>query len=254
MTATMVAYGAGTNSTAMLVGLHERGERPDIILFADTGGERPETYRHVGVVSEWCKEVGFPEIVTVRKEGNCETLEENCIRMNMLPSLAYGFKGCSQKYKIQPQDKFANNNELCKAVWDGGGKVIKLIGYDAGEDHRAKIPEDKKYIYRYPLVEWDWGRNECIEAINRAGLPQPGKSACFFCPSSKPREILELKRNHPDLLARALAMEANAELTSVKGLGRNWAWADLVRADDAQMDFFGFAPEVPCGCYDGGDE
>ena len=48
----VVSYGAGTNSTAMLIGLHERGERPDLILFADTGGERPETYRHRDAVSK----------------------------------------------------------------------------------------------------------------------------------------------------------------------------------------------------------
>lgn len=33
----MVSYGGGTNSTAMLIGMVERGERPDAILFADTG-------------------------------------------------------------------------------------------------------------------------------------------------------------------------------------------------------------------------
>jgi hypothetical protein len=248
---TIVSYGAGTNSTAMLVGLHERGERPDFILFADTGGERPETYRHRDTVSNWCESVGFPRIVMVRKEGNMETLEENCLRVNMLPSIAYGFKSCSGKYKIQPQEKWANNNAQCKDVWKAGGKVLKLIGYDADEHHRAKIPEDKKYTYRYPLVEWDWGREECVEAIDRAGLPQPGKSACFFCPSSKPREILELSRTHPGLLARALAMEANAELTSVKGLGRSFAWRDLVRFNEAQIDMFAHTPEIPCGCYDG---
>jgi len=249
---TIVSYGAGTNSTAMLVGLHERGERPDFILFADTGGERQGTYRHCDAVSDWCESVGFPRIVTVRKGGREETLEENCLRMKMLPSLAYGFKGCSHKYKIEPQEQWANNHEPCKAAWKAGGKVLKLIGYDADETHRAKIPEDKKYTYRYPLVEWDWGREECIEAISRAGLPQPGKSACFFCPSTKKREILELKRTHPELLERALAMEANAELTSVKGLGRSFAWADFIKASEDQMSLFLTNDlEIPCGCYDG---
>lgn len=247
----VVSYGAGTNSTAMLVGLHERGERPDVILFADTGGERPETYKHRDTINEWCASVGFPKIVTVKKEGNLETLEENCLRLNMLPSIAYGFKSCSHKYKIQPQEKWANNDVHCLAVWATGEKIVKLIGYDADENHRAKIPEDKKYTYRYPLVEWGWGREECVETISRAGLPQPGKSACFFCPSSKPREILELKRTHPDLLQRALTMEANAQLTSVKGLGRSFAWADLIKFNEAQLDMFNHVPDVPCGCYDG---
>jgi len=252
----VVAYGAGTNSTAMLVGLYERGEKVDLILFADTGGERPETYRHVHVVSEWCKSVGFPEIITVKKvtrDGEILTLEQNCINENMLPSIAYGFKSCSLKYKVAPQDKFCNNWEPAINLWGQQKKVTKLIGYDAGEERRAKIEEDDKYAYRYPLLEWDWGRDECVDAINRAGLPQPGKSACFFCPSSKPKEILELQRNHPELLARALAMEANAKenLTSVKGLGRNWSWTDFIAFNDKQLDMFSNYMDTPCGCYDG---
>jgi hypothetical protein len=41
------------------------------------------------------------------------------------------------------------------------------------------------------------GRDECVQAIQAAGVPLPGKSACFFCPSSKQREVLDLKRRHP---------------------------------------------------------
>ena len=39
----VVSFGGGVNSTALLIGLEERDERPDYILFADTGGEKPET-------------------------------------------------------------------------------------------------------------------------------------------------------------------------------------------------------------------
>lgn len=238
----VVAYGAGTNSTAMLVGLHERGEPVDLILFADTGGERPETYKYVGVVSEWCKSVGFPEIITVK--APTKTLEQDCLDRGQLPSVAYGFKTCSLRFKKDPQDKYIRNNVT--------GTYTRLIGIDAGETQRAKEYEGT----RYPLIEWDWGRDECVAAIERAGLPQPGKSACFFCPSSKPREILELKCNHPDLLARALAMESNAKenLTSVKGLGRNWSWTDFIAFGDKQLELFRNDIEEPCGCYDGESE
>ena len=231
----VVSYGAGTNSTAMLVGLCERGERPDLILFADTGGERPETYRHLDTVSGWCERVGFPMIVTVRE---METLEANCLRRKALPGIAYGIKSCSEHYKGRPQKRWLKEKGITDPwFW---------IGIDAGEAYRAKYTE-----IRYPLIEWDWGRDECVEAITRAGLPQPGKSACFFCPSSKAKEILQLKRQHPALLQRALDMEANADLTMVRGLGRSFAWFDLVKYDDAQSDMFGFSPEIPCECFDG---
>jgi hypothetical protein len=40
-----VSYGFGTNSTAMLCGMLERGIKPDVILAADTGAEMPHSYR-----------------------------------------------------------------------------------------------------------------------------------------------------------------------------------------------------------------
>lgn len=231
----VVSYGAGTNSTAMLVGLHERGERPDLILFADTGGERPETYRHKDTVSEWCESIGFPRIATV---AEAMSLEADCLKRAALPGLAYGFKSCSERFKIRPQNRWLKEQGY-KDPWF-------WVGIDAGEAHRKKWEGT-----RYPLIEWDWAREECVEAIKRAGLPQPGKSACFFCPATKPHEILELKRTHPDLLQRALDMEAQANLTNVKGLARSWAWRELVKFDDDQRKLFAFAPEIACECLDG---
>jgi hypothetical protein len=246
----VVSFGGGTNSAAMLIEMTRRGVKPDLIMFADTGGELPETYQFVRDFSKWLTDRGMPEVTWVRYER--ETLEANCIRQQMLPSLAYGFKGCSQKYKIQPQEKYANNWQRAKDVWKAGGKVVKLIGYDAGKHHRAKIPQDAKYIYAYPLVEWGWGRKECVAVVKSAGF-QPAKSACFFCPAAKKWEVLSLAKTHPDLMERALEMERNAKCETVKGLGRNWRWEDLVKADEAQIKLFDDLPDmVPCGCYDGG--
>ena len=235
MKTTVLSYGGGTNSKALLVGLNERGERPDIILFADTGGERPEIYRDLAATTSWCQSIGFPEIITVAEKIDLET---DCLNRSALPGIAYGFKSCSDHYKIRPQKRWLKDHGIPDPwFW---------VGIDAGEAHRAKYEET-----RYPLIEWDWGRQECVDAITRAGLPQPGKSACFFCPSSKPREILELSRTHPELMARALAMEANAALTSVKGLGRSFAWGDLVKFTEAQLDMFSTTPPLPCECIDG---
>lgn len=250
---TVVAYGGGLNSTAMLVLMAKQDFRPDLILFADTGGERPETYAFILRFNKWLSQNGMPEVITVRKGGRQETLEENCLRLNMLPSVAYGYKSCSHKYKIEAQDKFVNNWEPARKEWASGNKVVKLIGYDADEHHRAKIPEDAKYIYRYPLVEQDIGREECKQIITGAGLCLPGKSACFFCPNSTKPEIRQLAREHPELMKRALALEDNAlaNLTSVKGLGRKFAWRDLLSQMELDSEDFETTQEMPCGCYDG---
>lgn len=246
----IVAYGAGTNSTAMLIEMQRRGEKVDAITFADTGGERPETYAYVTLFSEWLVAHGYPVIVTVRNSGMYSSLEDNCLKKKMLPSIAYGFKSCSDKYKRRPQDKFFKHHPEAVAAWKRGEKVVKCIGYDADETRRARIFDDDKYTYRYPLIEWDMGREENIASIQSAGLPLPGKSACFFCPSSRKSEILLLRDEHPDLLQRALFIEQNAQenLTSVKGLGRRFSWGDFI-ASEGKSDLDDI--ETPCGCYDG---
>lgn len=252
----IVSYGAGTNSTALLIGMKERNIKPDLILFADTGGEKPHTYKYIETMQKWLKSVDFPEITIVKKttkEGEILTLEQDCLNHKTLPSIAFGFKTCSQKYKIQPMDKFVNNWQPAKEIWERKEKITKVIGIDADETHRVKNNfEDKKYNLWYPLMEWDWGREECIEAIKNENLPLPGKSACFFCPNSKKTEIFELKRKYPELALRAIEMEDNTEnLISVKGLGRTWKWRNLLKQVDIFDDFPERNDDQPCECYDG---
>ena len=130
-------------------------------------------------------------------------------------------------------DVYLSDNGICRKVWVSGKKVVKFIGYDAGEHYRSdkvllRDLADPKYSKWYPLMEWGWDREACIRAIEAAGLPQPGKSSCFFCPSMRAEEIIDLREHYPDLFRRALALEDNARanLKTVQGLGRNYSWRE----------------------------
>lgn len=247
----------------MIIGLYHRNISMDLILFADTGCEQPHTYEYLPIMDRWLAEHGMPKITTVAytdKNGERLTLERECLRSGSLPSLAYGHKKCSFKHKIGPQDKFCNNYPPFQRAWAAGERVVKFIGYDAGEEERRQHVlvydiQDKKYKKEYPLMDWGWEREECAAAIEREGLPLPGKSSCFFCPAMKHREIRTLYHRHRELFERALALEDNARpnLLSVKGLGRSWSWRDFVEADKNQVAMCGLFPEtdMPCGCYDG---
>ena len=261
----IINFGGGTNSTALLIGYVERGLPITGVVFADPGSEMPHTYENVAFMSKWLEDRGYPGIAVVRnqRKDGIKSLEERCEVRRDLPSIAYGFKTCSAVWKRDPCHKWARGLEVYDTWWKDGGRVVKVIGFDADEDGRvARAPvQDRWYDYIYPLVDWDWGRQDCVDAIERAGIPRPGKSSCFFCPSMKVNEILKLKRQHPDLMKRALAMEQrNQERwdeegrpTSMKGLGRRFAWKDVVEADDRQGLMFPVIEDddVPCGCYDG---
>jgi hypothetical protein len=259
----VVNFGAGVNSTALLVGMKERGIKPDAILFADTGGEKPHTYDHLAEVSEWCGVVGFPKIMSVMytahhakgyAKGEQVTLERMCLDRKMLPSVAYGRPACSHKHKVVPMDQYLRKWQPAIDAWASGGHVVKYIGYDVEENTRARLDfsDDMKFEFQYPLDEWGWNRADCVAAICRAGLSQPGKSACFFCSNMKPIEIRRLGRDYPELLERALAMEENAEFkpNGIKGLGRDWSWKTCL--EQGELFDLGVSDyQMPCACFDG---
>ena len=266
----IVNFGGGTNSTGLLVGALERGLRPDLIIFSDTGSEMPHTYVHLKAVDAWLREQGLPSILAtrwIRKDGTFIALHDYCLQREELPSKAYGFSGCTTKWKQQPIDRFLRTHEAVAAEHTAGRVVERWIGYDADEPQRAdrmmaKNPEPHLWRWRAPLVEWDWGRDECVAAIKRAGLAQPGKSSCFMCPSMRKPEVLDLAQRHPDKLAVALEIERRAvaksalreEPTTIKGLGRgSFAWGELVKGALPVLDSPAPADDIPCGCYDGDD-
>ena len=59
--------GLGVDSTAVSVLLHSEGIRPDVITFADTGGEKPETLAHRHILNEWYASIGWPQITVCAK-------------------------------------------------------------------------------------------------------------------------------------------------------------------------------------------
>jgi 3'-phosphoadenosine 5'-phosphosulfate sulfotransferase (PAPS reductase)/FAD synthetase len=114
----------------MLIEMQRRGVVPDLITFADTGGELPETIRFVEEFSAWLVDHGMPPVITVRDERR--TLESEVREAGTLPSLVFGFRSCPDKYKVRPQERYLKTWQPALDVWAAGGKVVKLIGYDAG--------------------------------------------------------------------------------------------------------------------------
>jgi hypothetical protein len=225
----VVSYGMGVDSTAMLVGLVERQRRPELILFADLGDEKPATYAYLDIMQAYLREHHFPKITVVRykpkrfKHEPYSTLFGNCWANRTLPSLAFGRKSCSNKWKIAPMDKYVKR--FYEARFAEGKQVTRAIGYDAGPKDSCRggnITDDKRFRYWYPLRDWGWDRDRCKEEIAKAGLPVPCKSACFFCPSTQKAELCALAKEQPMLAALSIAMEdrARPNFKKIDGLWR----------------------------------
>lgn len=262
----VVSYGGGVDSTAILIEYSRRGIVPDLIVFSDTGGEKPETYQGIDLVDAWCRRVGFPSISRVsrftwmRMRSRYVNLEGDCLHNDAIPALAFGMHSCSLKYKADPISAFLVRQLLIIRALEEGAIIRRVIGYDAGaadwkRSFRVENKGDKRWQNIYPLQEWGWDRERCQAEIARElgdefeaaiGQRYPVKSACFFCPAAWPEEIRDLARRHPDLALRAVVMEYRSETgkhspRKVGGLGlnkkghppepgmkRNFSWRQLL--------------------------
>lgn len=204
-----INFGGGLNSTAVILECYRRSYKPDWILFADTGSELPGTIEHVERMQKWCH--GWTDLTVVRWERirgdvtGFEPLHENCLRTGYLPSKAYGYAGCTTKWKIQPMDRWRKEHGF-----QGGAFAV---GYDAGEAKRIKTAcergDDPSFTAWYPLVAWGIDREGCQKICSDADITV-GKSSCFMCPNMRKPEWLALKADHPLFFAKALKIENNA--------------------------------------------
>ncbi len=248
-------FGAGVDSTAMLVALKLADLRPHLITFANLNAEKQEMLDHLDWMNAVSVQWGWDTVTVCQKETLPGTgysdLYDNCMTNETLPSLAFGLKSCSIKWKQKPQD------QLIKGVKSGpnacsphpiwieaqrrGQRIVKLIGYDccrADMRRSRNLPEaDADFDFSYPLQILGWDRAACVDVITGTlGAEMvPIKSACFFCPTSKIWELYWLAAHHPDQLERALALERNAltgRHSRFDAIEFGASWDELVRTAD----------------------
>ena len=96
----VVAYGMGVDSTAMLIGLRDRRVPIDLMMFADTGSEKPETMAYLPIIQKWLAAQNMPPVTVIKRHSpraGDMSLHAECLRKRVLPSLAYGGHSCSLK-------------------------------------------------------------------------------------------------------------------------------------------------------------
>lgn len=226
----IVAWGAGVDSTAMIIEMFERGERIDMVLRARMP-ERPETEVFIPMFEQWMDDRGIPH-QTVRYTPKrfkhwppYSDLLENCLTNGTLPSIAFGRSVCSAKWKISPQDAWTKAWPPAQRAWARGQKVVRLIGYDCSPRDSKRYAHSEGHAsdlfeYRYPLREWGYTREDCALRIASAGLPRVVASSCWFCTGMTCDEVRTLPRENLRLI---VLMEARAKprLRTCEGLWRS---------------------------------
>jgi len=219
--ANILNYGAGVNSTALLVlaaNYYIRDVDPQslIALFADTGAEQPESYQYIPIIESYCREKGIKfEIVKPKY-----TLEEYVYKSGILPSRS--MRWCTNRLKIRPIRQRASMADIEKPYG-------QLLGFDRNEIKRIKrFKSTRNTEERFPLVEMDLTREDCITIITGENLPIPVKSRCFCCPFQALSSFLLMANKYPELADRASKMEL---------------WTNLKR--DGRVPFYIFREPLP---------
>lgn len=191
----VLSLGAGVQSTTiLLMACKDEIKKPDVAIFADTGWESSETYKHL----EWLKGISESNGISllVVRAGNIRddilNAAELKSRFASMPMycLNNGRKGmlrrqCTSAYKIVPIHK----------------KIRELLGYkpkqkiapDAVEQWVGISTDEAQRIFgfynhrwlnnTFPLIDMDMSRAEC-ELWLQENYPylKVVKSACVGCP------------------------------------------------------------------------
>lgn len=209
----ILSLGAGVQSTtlALMAASGELGDMPDAAIFADTGWEPKHVYDHLDRLE---KALPFP-LYRV-SQGNLRQDIESAsnstgqkfaaipwfMRMND-GSIAMGRRQCTAEYKLRPiQRKVV---ELHDGKRPKGGTEM-WIGISTDEAIRMKPSRVQYIVNRWPLIERRMNRNDCKRWLERHGWDAP-KSSCIGCPFHSNHHWRELKQNHPDEWADALAVD-----------------------------------------------
>ena len=193
----IVSFGGGVNSVALMILLLRERLPFDGAIFADTGGEVPETYNFLEIAKDYLSNHGVL-LTVVSKPGR--TLYETAWERRVFPSAIWRWS--TRDYKITP---------IMRHYRSLGGHINQYLAIAWDEVMRMKDSRVDYVTNLFPLIERRVTRADCETIIRDAGLPVPPRSACYFCPFNSVDRWRWLWENHPDLYEKSMALEENSK-------------------------------------------
>lgn len=216
----VLSLGAGVQSTTLLL-MACKGEitpKPDLVIFSDTGWEISSVYKHFQWLKEETAKHGI-EIITTQNGSLRQDIEDffndKTTRMATPPffikneeqKTAMIHRQCTVDYKVVPVRR-----EIKKQLGYTGRqkvreKIILWLGISTDEIFRAKDSRRQWIEHRFPLIEINMSRANCLQWLEKNGYPQAPKSSCIGCPYHDNGKWLEIKRNYPEDWADAVKVD-----------------------------------------------
>jgi hypothetical protein len=165
---------------------------PDGAIFADTGWEPRAVYDHL----DWLEgKLPFPvHRVTLGNLKDAVTAG-GFSAVPFYTTTGLGARQCTYQFKLRPIHKKVR--ELLGGKTPKGGAEM-WIGISYDEMIRMKDSRVKYMVNRWPLVEREIRRRDCLSWMERNGYPKPPRSACLGCPFKRDSEWRELRDGPKD--------------------------------------------------------
>lgn len=288
----VLSFGAGVQSTTMLFMslLGHITPKPDFIVFSDTGWEPDSVYEHLKYCIEEAKKHNVEiEIINngnIRDDllnknkrfaslpffvkGTYEIIEEQIEQDdNQLNLFEYEFREktvigyeerrgmarrqCTNEYKIIPVNKAIRNFIGLKPRQRAKNIIVnKWMGISLDEIQRVKPSRDAYVKNRYPLIEEEMTRNDCLNWLEKNGFNKPPKSSCIGCPFHNDATWKDMKMNDKKSWDDAVLIDKHIrELPRFKGkafLHRSCKPLEELNFDENQLDIDYFINECTGSC------
>lgn len=228
------SYGGGVQSTAALVLAAQGKIDYPTFLFCNVGAdsENPETLAYVEQYAKpFAQEHGIEliELQKIRQDGSRDTIYGHLTKPNSksigipvrMSNGSPGNRSCTVDFKIGVVDKWLREH--------GAKAQGAICGLGISFDERLRMryplidPETPWKERAYPLVDLRLDRVACMTIIEKAGLPVPPKSSCYFCPFHRLSVWQEMRQKQPELFQKAANLEEFINQRRAE-LGKDKVW------------------------------
>lgn len=195
----VISLGAGVQSSTLFL-MALRGEfeiAPDCAIFADTQWESKATYRHLEFLKREAARFNFPILrVTAGDIRRAVWNKMPLFVRNLDGETAMLNRQCTQAYKLAPI-----NRKVREIVGLAPGQrtaqvVCEMwLGISLDEASRMRDSRERWKTHRYPLIEKEMRRADCLRWLTERNYPIPPKSACLGCPFHSDAQWRELQND-----------------------------------------------------------
>lgn len=187
----VVSFSGGKDSTAMLLGMLDRGMQVDDIIFCDTEMEFDEMYDHIKQVEDY---IGRKiTILHFDKSFEYMLFEQEVKSGKYKGQIGLNFPNIRYRWCTNLKEKAVRKyRKLHKDK-----KIIMYVGFASDEPKRVKKD-------RYPLIDWGMTEQDALNYCYERGFTWGGlyekfnRVSCWCCPLQNLKSAKALREHFPE--------------------------------------------------------